>query len=285
MTKCMFPDETLYDYPLITPLVWRIKELMTIWKRCKLNRLVPSAGLTNVFSYHTPVVWIENGSKGKWRYGIEYEIELKRILDPDTGSEWENGQIFLGCIAKAYCDLHFKKYAGGVTADASLDRGFEFILPPMSIHKIVEHCMGIVGDPYIKAALHDEPRNAGTHITVDPFDTSEQQRAFHDFWNNDNLYVDFGDTIRRWERKYCKKRITISRKRDGWMKPDTRKTHYNRCNVRDNGAMEVRVFQAVYEEHLLYRQLILVDAVNRAVRRGITTYDDIKKYANKSGGR
>lgn len=277
-------DVELKKYPLAQPLIWRVDELKTIWKKRKLNRIIPGYDLTEIMPYHTPIAWVEKGSRAKWRYGVEYEIELNRLEDPHTGTEWEWGHVLLGCVARAYCDVHFRKYAGGVTRDRSLDRGFELVLPPLTIPKVVESCMGLVNDPYIRAAIKEE-NEAGFHVTVDPFETAKQQRAFHDFWNNDNLYYDFTSTIRRGERKYCKQRTTVSRTRGGWMKPDTRKTHYNRCNVRENGAMEVRVFQAVYEEHLLHRQLVLVDAVNRAVRRGMTEYDDIKWYANERLGR
>lgn len=277
-------DVELQKYPLAQALKWRVSELQTIWIKRRLNRIVPGMGLSGAMSYHTPIAWLSKGSKAKWRYGVEYEIELHRLENEHTGEEWEQGAYLLGVVARAYCDVHFRKYAGGVTRDQSLDRGFELVLPPLTIPKVVEACMGLVDDPYIRAALKEE-NEAGFHVTVDPFDTPEQQRAFHDFWNNDNLYYDFSYTIRRGERKYCKQRTKVSRTRGGWMKPDTRNTHYNRCNVRENGAMEVRVFQAVYEETLLFRQLVLVDAVNRAVRRGMTEYEDIKWYANERLGK
>lgn len=272
-------DVELKKYPLAQPLMWRVDELRTIWKKRGLNRIVPSAGLTNVMSYHTPIAWVEKGDKAKWRYGVEYEIELHRLEDVNTGGEWVLGQELLGIVARAYCDVHFRKYAGGVTRDQSLDRGFELVLPPLTIPKIIEACMGLVNDPYIRAAIKEES-NAGLHVTVDPFETATQQRVFHDFWNHDNLLHDFSLIIRRKEGAFCTQRKVFAKKRGGWMKPDTRKTHYNRCNVRENGAMEVRVFAAVYDEDLLRDQLLLVDAVNRAVKNGLYDYDEIKQYAN-----
>lgn len=271
-------DVELKKYPLAQPLIWRVGELETIWKKRKLNRILPESGLSQVMSYHTPIAWVERGSRNKWRYGVEYEISLHRLEDEDTGIEWEVGQFLLGKIARAYCDTHFRKYAGGVTRDQSLDRGFELVLPPLSITKIIEACMGLVNDPYIHVALK-ESETAGVHVTVDPFDTIEQQQAFHDFWNDDRLYDDFLDVIGRAEQKYCKKRIKLSRTRSGWLKPDTRKTHHNRCNVRENGAMEVRVFRAIYNRVALRRQLALVDLVNKAVRRGMTSYTTIGAFA------
>lgn len=275
----------LRKYPLAQPLIWRVAELKTIWKKRKLNRIIPGYELTGIMPYHTPIAWVDRGVRAKWRYGVEYEIQLHRLEDPHTCTEWEMGQELLGIIARAYCDVHFRKYAGGVTRDQSLDRGFELVLPPLTIPKVIESCMGLVNDPYIRAALDEKAAMAGLHVTVDPFDTPQRQRAFHDFWDHANLLFDFGYIIKRWDRKHSKPRENVALTRTGWMKPDTRKTHYNRCNVRENGAMEVRVFQAVYEEHLLHRQLVLVDAVNRAVRRGMTEYDDIKWYANERLGR
>lgn len=269
----------LKKYPLAKPLEWRVAELETIWKKRKLNRILPSAGLSRVMAYHTPIAWVEKGSRIKWRYGVEYEIALHRLEDGDTGEEWELGQELLGKVARAYCDTHFRRYAGGVTRDQSLDRGFELVLPPLSIPSIIHACMGLVNDPYIKAALN-EFDTAGLHVTVDPFSTFEQQQAFHDFWNDDQLYEDFLDIIGRDEQKYCMKRTKPPRIIAGMFEPDTLRTHHNRCNVRNGGAMEVRVFRAIYNEDALRKQLVFVDLVNKAVRRGMTSYTEIGAFAH-----
>lgn len=282
MCECLNPDERLFKYNNLKALDKFIQDNTEYYE----NTVTPVLGwrkLCGAMLYGVDAVYKKTHSPVKWRYGIELEFEFHRCYADKEQGELENLQIKLAKVVNILLVdklKHFSAGGGGVVEDHSLDRGWEVILPAMSPAKIVETMSPVMSNEFIKPYLR-HGGNAALHVTVDPFDTPEQQRAFHNFWNDTEFYDDFFNVTHRWGNGYTKRRVVSHRGKA--LPADTRKTHYNRCNVRKNGAMEVRVFQAVYEDAVLYRQIMLVHWVNKAVRKGELSYGRIKKFLKTRG--
>ncbi|MDO4698474.1 MAG: hypothetical protein Q4A60_07365 [Pasteurellaceae bacterium] len=272
MCKCLSPDERLFQFDDKERLEQRIKQLEEKWNG---NKRFP-CGICGAMWYGTPVVGDNSHSRIKWRYGVEFEVEFHRVTT-DGETEYDDFYRNMAIIANDYLGSVTKWGHGGITEDHSLDRGFEIILPAMSITKSTNIIQSILLDYHIRKYLRHSG-NASMHVTVDPFDTIKQQKAFHNFWDHPDFYDDFKGITCRDENGYCRRRKARRNWRgaDGFMKPDTLQTHYHRCNVRKNGAMEVRVFQAVYDVDQITKQLMLVDQVNKLVRKGVKDYEEIK---------
>lgn len=252
-------------------LIRRVNELDATYRR-----LGVSYGLVGAMAYHTPVAWVEKGRKTKWRYGVEFEIDLSEIVLDVDHSLWVGGLEYVRRIISHVLHLRLDDHEGGVTRDNSIPAGAEIVLVPMTRKEIISHLGAVMNDRHVRPFLKDSD-NAALHVTVDPFDTIEQQRAFHRFWNDDSFFRDFASVTGRQENGYVKRRERARYKPDGWMRQDTVNDHYYRCCVRHNGAMEVRVFKAVYDERKIKEQLDLVHKVNKLVRDGVGGYENIKK--------
>lgn len=271
MSKCVNPDERLFKLDEHQGIEQRVAEIEEYWRTKKRFPF----GICGAMWYGTPVTRDEAHHKIKWRYGVELEFEFYR-LSTDGTTEYGDYPRLAAIIANHHLGLATRWGHGGITEDHSLDRGFEVILPAMSTTKVLEMLTPIFEDRHIKPYLR-QGFNAAMHVTVDPFETKEQQVAFHDFWDHPKFFTHFMSVTGRDEVPYCRRRKRKSWGEDGFMKPDTLERHYHRCNVRHNGAMEVRVFAAQYDGGMP-SQLRLVDMVNRQVRRGIYDYETIRKY-------
>lgn len=259
-------DHTEYFESLVTPILG-------------------STALTGAQWYHTPVTYRGSPSKATWKYGIELEIDFVRVTRNGGVCEWEDFPDRTAKIAKITLVgrlKHFASGGGGITLDDSLDRGWELVLPPLSRVKASSLAQYVYKHSFIYPYINHDSK-AALHITVDPFDTWLEQHAFHDFWNDGRLFDDFIGVIGREETGYIRQRKRKKTMRNKFMKADDLKDHYNRCNVRGNGAMEVRVFKAVYNKEVIDNQLEMVHCVNVAVRRGLHTYEELKNYLQKRG--
>lgn len=268
MGKCLVPDERLLkiERPLYNQLREFVGELRV---KHADNRPWFNFGLCGPLLYHTPVALPESFAKNKWRLGVELEVEFHRVrVDDDELMPYYH---HAANIAWDVITTHVNPHQGGITYDQSLDRGWEIVLGAMSKRKILSLLSGVINNKYIRPFIR-HGGNAAMHVTVDPFLTHEEQRAFHDFWNDDRVTIDFFTVVQRESNRYCKKRlkpITTGPKRD------VVSERYHRCNIRSNGAMEVRVFQAVYKIDVIKQQLDMVDVVNRCVRSGGRTYEEL----------
>ncbi|OOH90929.1 hypothetical protein BMT54_03785 [Pasteurellaceae bacterium 15-036681] len=277
MARCLNPDERLFDCPDLREIRYRVNELSEMYEFYKLDHF--GIGLTGALWYHTPVAQENTFQNTKWRYGVEFEVEFQRVKEQENQEEQDLAN-YLAKIATSILDRRLETFQGGITKDDSLDRGWEIVLAAMSRNRIIKHIESVITDHHIQPYLRHNG-NAALHITVDPFETPKQQRAFHDFWNAPTLFEDFPSLILRGENLYNKARTYIRKREGGFMKNDTLRSHYHRCNVRDNGSMEVRVFQAIYDLDILKQQLYMVHIVNFLVRKGITSYIEISYYINK----
>lgn len=273
MARCKNPDEKLYQSDCVGALG---KYVATLQELHQNNRKWFYNGICGALWYHTPVVWANHiDTRTKWRYGIELEVELHRF--GENGEEFDHIPNFTAMVAWDVLTKQVKPHQGGVTLDESLDRGWEAVIAPFSPQRAANIAAAIYNHPFIRPFLRHFG-NAALHVTVDPFETWEDQRAFHDFWNDPRFFDDFLCVTHRFGNSYCRPRQVTT---VGFMKPDQLTHHYNRCNVRENGAMEVRVFQAVYMYEVTLQQIRLVDIVNRAVRRGVRRYEDLRKLVCK----
>lgn len=232
-------------------------------------------GLVGSLMYHTPVVDIMKSPTTPMRYGIEFEVEFHRLSNDNDGDEWKSYQLYAGKIANYFLADEVYNRTGGVTSDMSLDRGWEIVLGPRSIESAILTINKVINHEFIKPYLR-HGGNAALHVTVDPFDNAIDARVFHNIWSNDEFCKHHEATISRRPNKYCKHRLVDVI--DKPMRADTLSKRDNACNVRNNGAMEVRVFQAVYDVECLYNQLKLVQRVDRAVRKGLHTVTDIINF-------
>lgn len=252
-------------------LIRRVNELDATYRRLGM-----SYGLVGAMPYHTPVAWIEHGRKTKWRYGVEFEINLAEIVLGETQSLWANGLEYVCRVISHILYLRLADYEGGITKDNSIPNGVEVVLVPMTRKEIIAHLEAVMNDRHIRPFLMEE-ENAALHVTVDPFETIEQQRAFYRFWNDDRFFHDFAGIVGREENGYIKQRKKPHYNKEGWMKADTIDDHYYRCCIRENGAMEVRVFKAFYDKKKIKAQLDLVHQVNQLVRNAVSGYSTIKR--------
>lgn len=282
MCRCLDPDERLFKIDDLAGIRQRVAEIEEFWEGDKRFPF----GICGAMWYGTPVVSDVAHHRIKWRYGVEFEFEFHRVSE-DGKTEVEDYPRLAAIIANDYIGRVTKWCRGGITEDHSLDRGWEVILPAMSIAKASNIIQLIVLDQHIRPYLR-HGGNAAMHVTVDPFDTVEQQKAFHDFWDHPDFFDDFYGFTGRRETSYTRRRKWLKgwKGQDGFMKPDTLKRHYHRCNVRRNGAMEVRVFQVFYDDYVgvMVAQLTFVDQVNKLIRKGIYDYDEIKKQVKKKWG-
>lgn len=236
-------------------------------------------GLIRAMDQSTPVVHSDKFHKVKWRYGIELEIDFYHQYV--NGEEWTDFADHMAKLANAYLGCSTKPYEAGIVRDGTVDNGWEIVLAAMSIQKVLAVIGPIINDHGIASHIYPGGK-AALHVTVDPFDTPKEQRAFHDFWDHEDLFKRFISIIGRDETAYCERRGgRVIKNPRTFMKPDTLRTHYNRCNVRNNGAMEVRVFKASYDIDTIHRQLKMVDAVNKAVRSGVYDYDGIRDFIKR----
>lgn len=272
MCRCLNPDENLHqiDPQHATELTDHVERIREYWRTKKRFPF----GICGPMWYGTPVVKDEAHHKIKRRYGVEMEIEFHRVtLDGETEylPYYEQAAI----VANNHLGLATKWGHGGITEDHSLDRGFEIILPAMSIRRIKRVLEPVLTDKHLYPFFR-HGGNAAMHVTVDPFATPKQQKAFHDFWDHKDFFKYFILITDRDESSYCRQRKWAKEWRgsDGFMKADTLKSHYHRCNVRANGAMEVRVFQAQYSLDFL-SQLSLVDDVVKLIEKGVYAFDDL----------
>lgn len=247
--------------------------------------LLGSIALTGAQWYHTPVTYRGSPSKATWKYGIELEIDFERVTRNEGISEWTEFADYTAKIAKITLVgklKHFAAGGGGITLDDSLENGWELVLPPLSRVKASSLAQYVYKHPFLYSYIRHDSK-AALHVTVDPFDTWQEEHAFHDFWNDGRLFDDFVGVIGREETGYIRQRKRKKTMRNRFMKADDLKNHYHRCNVRSNGAMEVRVFKAIYNKEVIDAQLEMVHCVNVAVRRGLHTYEELKNYLQKRG--
>lgn len=283
MSKSITPTK-LYNCPEHKQIEQWIDEYTEFFE----NTVTPMLGHTELTGpqwYHTPVTYRSPSSRATWKYGIELEIEFVRVTRDGGVSEWEDFPDRAAKIAKiTLVDKlkHFAAGGGGITLDDSLDRGWELVLPPLSRQRAVLYTFYVYHHIYLYPYLRRDG-NAALHVTVDPFDTWEEQHAFHDFWNDAQLFEDFGRIIGRDENGYIRRRNRKKLLQNKFMKADKLRNHYHRCNTRNNGAMEVRVFKAIYDIHKMQTQLDMVHLVNKAVRMGVHSYEELKNYLQKRG--
>lgn len=287
MSKCLKPDERLLECPDREDIIHRVEELEEIYSYFKIG-IYSNLGmgrLEGASTHLTPLIYT-NIKNMEW-YGIELYIEFHRVAEM-ADREWDsyseyvakiaNSILDRGCFTPYFAEENIEKSSGGgIREDRFLDRGWEIALPSLPIDKICEYIQAVISDRHISPYLRHNG-NASMHVTVEPFDTPEQQIAFHDFWNNYSLFPDFYEVIRRLSSAPdTKQRRAYKFRKDGFMKADVEWEHIHRCSVRKNGAMEIRVFQAVYDIEVVRNQLLMVDIVNKAVRDGEIDYDAIKR--------
>lgn len=258
----------------------RVKRFTRRLRKAREQHQTPTTrfpfGLIGPLWYHTPVARPDKFHDVKWRYGVELELEFYELVQPFTSYKWFISSELLAELANHLLTLTTKDGEAGITEDSSLVNGWEVVLAASSIKTVMKRLTPILTDKDIKPFISPNT-TAALHVTVDRFDTIEEERAFHDFWDNDKTFDLFSDIIQRKPNGYCKQRNKKPRKYVRQrMRPDGR-NHYWRCSVRSNGALEVRVFKADYKVEGLYRQLQMVHAVNMAVRRGVHDYDELCK--------
>lgn len=254
------------------------KEIVTyvagLSNEMKCHRAFPF-GLVGSLMYHTPVVDITRIPPAPRRYGIEFEVEFHRLSHENGDDEWKTYPQHAGKIANYLLADEVYDRTGGVTSDMSLDRGWEIVLGPRSIESAILTIDKVINHEFIKPFLR-HGGNAALHVTVDPFDNPIDGRVFHNIWSNDDFCKHHAATISRHPNKYCKRRLVEVV--DKPLRADALLKRNNACNVRKSGAMEVRVFQAIYDVEHLYNQLKLVQRVDQAVRKGLHTVTEIINF-------
>lgn len=225
----------------------------------EINRWKADVGVT---LRHTMEIHRDKHSKAIYRYGVEVEMEF----DPQYNLH------HIALIVRNTMRCLYKDNAYSVQEDSSLKHGFEVVTAPMTYQTLLN--MGLIFDDDIVECLSYED-TAGLHITVDPFDDLERERLFFNFFNSPAVAMEFEPLIGRKPNWYCK-----FRQLTGDLNPI--KDHNYAVHMRENRAMEVRLFAAPTKFHEFQRRLHFVHYVNMQIRKGkCRTMESLVKKVRK----
>lgn len=212
-------------------------------------------------SYHTREIHHTTHSRAKYRYGVEIEMDFKFFSD----AALQTTAIVVRNLLRT--SLGEKAYS--VQRDESLACGFEVVTAPLSL-KSLKKLQVIFNDEDVMTCLHTQTLTSGLHITVDPFQTREQERRFFDYFNNPRHIGELEQVIGRLPNKYCQFRDLRSGMR-------AINNHNFVVHIRSNRALEVRVFKSPASWEQLWQRLELTHKVNKLVRETNLSAGDIHK--------
>lgn len=205
---------------------------------------------TGTVLYHTNEIDPHSHSQAKYRYGVEIEMDFKFRGE-------ENLQP-TAIVVRNLLRTTLGKSAYSVQRDESLACGFEVVTAPLSL-QLLKKLRVIFDDEDVMTCLNGNALTSGLHITVDPFQTREQERRFFDYFNSPRHIGELEQVIGRLPNRYCKLRHLR-----GGMR--VIKDHNYAVHIRSNRAMEVRVFKSPASWETFWQRLMLTHRVNKLVR-------------------
>lgn len=211
--------------------------------------------------YHTTEVCNIAYSRAKYRYGVEIEFDFK--------FRGEENQQVTAIVTRNLLRTALSKNTYSVQRDESLACGFEIITAPFSLNTM-KKLQVLFDDEDVMKCLDKRTDTSGLHITVDPFETREQERRFFDYFNDPIRISELEKVIGRSPNKYCQFRD---------LKNGLRiiKDHRYIVHVRKNRALEVRAFKSPNTWDEFWQRLLLVHRVNKMVRETDLSVDKIHK--------
>lgn len=185
------------------------------------------------------------------QYGVEIELELT-YTDLMVLSEVRCG--LAAGIKQCLWKFGLLEHGINIERDSTLNEGIEVVLPPMPVsmlQKVFQRLYVVHGMQFVR-----NHEGCGIHITTDKFPDEASAVAFWNFWQNQKLYDSLLNIIGRKPTKYC----AIQ----GFVDTVAQMKQFSERGavaMRDNGCMEVRVFQSVTSARQVIRQVKLVDMV------------------------
>lgn len=211
--------------------------------------------------YHASEVHVSAYSRAKYRYGAEIEFDFK--------FRGQENLYPTAVVVRNLLRTTLGERAYSVQRDESLACGFEVVTAPLSLNTM-QKLQVLFDDEDVMKCLDKRTATSGLHITVDPFETREQERRFFDYFNNPRHIGALEKVIGRLPNKYCRFREL----RNGLR---VIKDHKYIVHVRKNRALEVRAFKSPNTWDEFWQRLMLVHKVNKLVRETNLSGSEIHK--------
>lgn len=211
--------------------------------------------------YHASEIHVSAYSRAKYRYGAEIEFDFK--------FRGQENLYPTAVVVRNLLRATLGERAYSVQRDESLACGFEIVTAPLSLNAM-KKLQVLFEDADVMKCLDTRTPTSGLHITVDPFETREQERRFFAYFNNPRHIGALEKVIGRLPNKYCRFRKLKNGLR-------VVKDHKYIVHVRKNRALEVRAFKSPNTWDEFWQRLILVHRVNKLVRETNLSGSEIHK--------
>lgn len=221
-------------------------------------------------------------SDKRLQLGVEMEFEFPRLqLYWEKEPECQRVVRDIPQIFRAYLYDNMARESHSLQLDDSVPYGFELVLYPRNYVTLQKH-IGRLMSRYDYLFKYVRPdHHGGMHITVDEFVKLKDQHTFYDFFNDKEVVEKLAPLIGRKPNKYCK---LVPRTSEEWL--ETPNNHTVAVNVRENGAMEVRLFATPLDRSTFLDRLHLVHFVNNTIRNYACDVEQtLKRYINQHGSR
>lgn len=220
---------------------------------------------------HTGCAEYKPVSKRGVLLGVEAEMELHAVDYLDT-KELQN--LLAASIRHELIKLGWG-WGFSIQRDATVKHGFEMVFAPANISLLVKTFHKVLKNTGLETFICTN-NQTGLHITVDPIKDEKRALQFYRVFNDSAVLRKLTNFIGREPNAYCE-----LRKVKTWDEA-VRQPRYSAVNVRDNGAMEVRLFRFTGDATITDYQLSLVESIYKAcTRKEFHSVDEVIRRARR----
>lgn len=144
--------------------------------------------------------------------------------------------------------------------DRSVVDGGELITRPMTKDEL-RKLFVMFNEDYVEEFFDTSSNEAGLHITVDPFKYKKHAYRFYDAFNTEEVIEVAQPVLGRYPNTYCRLDAAVMTSYRFNRYKGNKDHKYGAVRIRENGAMEVRLFQSSLDPDHLMMCVELVDKV------------------------